>query len=127
MAAKERSDQLLDVLLRDGPSTRTYAEAADAVNHADEDAYWRESHRKEPYYKPEHTYDDYAPAYRMGWESRAKYDDGTFDRYEPAFRNDWQSVRGNSRLDWQDAKHAVRAAWMRMEQALPTLRGGGRH
>lgn len=89
------------------------------VNHDREDAYWRETHMSEPYYNPERSYDDYAPAYRMGWESRAKYDGGTYDQYEPAFRNDWDTMRGDSRLDWEEAKHAVRAGWHRIERALP--------
>jgi phage tail tape-measure protein len=92
---------------------------AHVVNHDQEDAYWREAHTREPYYNPERSYEDYAPAYRLGWESRAKYDDGTYDHYEPAFGNDWDRVKGTSRLTWEEAKHATRAAWHRMERALP--------
>ena len=101
MAAKEHTDHPLD------------------VNHDHEDAYWREAHVREPYYNPQRSYDDYAPAYRMGWESRAKYDGGTFDQYEPAFRNDWDNVKGESRLGWEEARHAARAGWHRIERALP--------
>jgi hypothetical protein len=101
-----------------GVAEMTNPEPSD-VNHDREDAYWREAHRSEPYYNPERSYDDYAPAYRMGWESRAKYDGGTFDQYELAFRNDWDTMRGDSRLDWEEAKHAVRAGWHRVERALP--------
>jgi hypothetical protein len=89
------------------------------LDHDREDAYWREAHMAEPYYNPAHSYEDYAPAYRMGWESRAKYEDGTFEQYEPAFRNDWDSVKGDSRLGWDEAKHAVRAGWHRIERTLP--------
>ena len=102
MAAKEKSDESLDIL-----------------SHDREDAYWREAHSSEPYYNPDRSYEDYAPAYRMGWESRAKYDGGTFDQYEPAFRNDWDTARGESRLDWDEARHAVKAGWHRIERALP--------
>lgn len=94
-------------------------EVAQAIDPAREDAYWRDAHMNEPYYNPVHSYDDYQPAYRMGWESRAKYDGGTFDQYEPAFRNDWETVKGKSRLGWEEAKHAARAGWHRVEQALP--------
>jgi hypothetical protein len=89
------------------------------LDHDREDAYWREAHMAEPYYNPAHSYEDYAPAYRMGWESRAKYEDGTFDQYEPAFRNDWDNVKGRSRLGWDEAKHAARAGWHRIERMLP--------
>lgn len=94
--------------------------AAHAVNHDEEDAYWRENHVRQPYHNPEHTYEDYGPAYRMGWESRARYDEGNFDTYEPSFRNDWdESYRGQSRLTWAEARHAARAGWERFERKLP--------
>jgi hypothetical protein len=92
---------------------------AHMIDHHLEDAYWREAHAKEPYYNPEHSYGDYAPAFRMGWESRVKYDGGTFEQYEPAFRNDWDTVKGDSRLDWEEAKHAVKAGWHRIERIFP--------
>ena len=93
---------------------------AHAVNHDEEDAYWRENHVREPYFNPERSYDDYGPAYRMGWESRARYDEGTFDTYEPSFRNDWdESYRGQSQLTWAEARHAARAGWERFERKLP--------
>jgi hypothetical protein len=98
----------------------TPGEAVERVlDHEREDAYWREAHMAEPYYNPAHSYDDYAPAYRMGWESRAKYDGGTFEQFEPAFRNDWENVKGPSRLGWDEARHAVRAGWDRVDEALP--------
>ena len=91
--------------------------SAHGVNHDEEDAYWRENHVSEPYYNPGRSYDDYGPAYRMGWESRARYDEGTFDTYEPSFRNDWdESYRAQSRLTWAEARHAARAGWERFER-----------
>jgi hypothetical protein len=92
---------------------------AHAVNHDEEDAYWRGKHSSEPYYQPGFTYEDYQPAYRMGWSSRARYDGGSFEQYEPAFRNDWDMVKGSSRLTWDEARHAASAGWHRVERALP--------
>ena len=90
-----------------------------SANLGSEDAYWREAHKDEPYFNPARTYEDYEPAYRLGWTSRSKYENGTFDQYEPAFRNDWDSVKGLSRLSWDEAKHAASAGWHRIERALP--------
>lgn len=93
---------------------------AHAVNHDQEDAYWREAHVRQPYYNPERSYEDYQPAYRMGWEGRARYGQGDFDLYEPALRDDWDaSYRGQSRLTWEEARHAARAGWHRLERKLP--------
>lgn len=88
--------------------------------HDHEDSYWRDAHTSEPYYRPGFTYDDYQPAYRMGYSSRARDEGGSYDQYEQAFRNDWDTMKGESRLAWEDAKHAVRAGWHRFE---PGLRG----
>lgn len=109
MAAKERTDLTLESFGNG---------VARSVNHDHEDAYWREAHSGETYFRPEHTFDDYEPAYRLGYTSRSKYESGTFDQYEPAFRNDWDAVKGNSRLEWDDARHAARAAWHRVERAI---------
>src|SRR5215212_2823731 len=45
---------------------------AEAVNPTAEDAYWREQYRNRPYYDENTAYDEYAPAYRYGWESRGR-------------------------------------------------------
>jgi len=110
-------EELYDQDLGNGP--------AQAINHDLEDAYWREAHAKEPYYNPDRRYGDYAPAYRMGWVSRARYGGGAFEQYEPAFRNDWDFVKGESRLDWEEAKHAVKAGWQRIERTLHTKKDSG--
>jgi hypothetical protein len=95
--------------------------AAEGVNPTVEDAYWRENYNKSPSYKSDYTYDDYAPAYRTGytgWE-RARASGETWDTYEPKLRSEYESNRGNSRLDWQEAKGAARDAWHRVERAIP--------
>ena len=85
----------------------------EAVNPTVESAYWREQHPRQDYADSEYTYEDYEPAYRMGWEGPARH--GTnFEAARSAMQNDWEARRGNSRLDWDRAKHAVRAGWHRV-------------
>jgi uncharacterized protein YcfJ len=84
-----------------------------------EEAYWRNSYEREPYYQSGMEYDDYAPAYRLGYESRSRYTGGSFDDVERDLATDYQSQRGSSRLSWDHAKHATRAAWDRIERAIP--------
>src|ERR1700742_2297744 len=43
---------------------------AESIDPTAEDAYWRENHAGRPYHDASITYDDLAPAYRHGWESR---------------------------------------------------------
>src|SRR5215208_8342154 len=49
--------------------------AAEAINPTAEEAHWRENYTREPYYQQGRSFDDYAPAYRLGWTGRTRYDD----------------------------------------------------
>ena len=88
---------------------------AESVNPTAEDAYWRSSYNRESYYEPGRSYDDYAPAYELGWSSRAGRND-SFDTIEPSLADEWATRRGNSTLDWPQARHASRAAWDRADR-----------
>jgi len=87
--------------------------AGTVVNPQAEDAYWRDAYADAPYYSSGRTYDDYGPAYRLGYTSRSRYHGG-FDDNEPTLAQEWNSFRGASRLTWDEAKHATRAAWDRI-------------
>jgi len=85
------------------------------------DIYWREQHTREPYYRKDFTYDDYAPAYRTGYETAGRYlgQGRRFDDLESELHSNYERTKGKSRLAWQDAKEAARAAWHRVERILP--------
>src|SRR5205807_8010032 len=70
-----------------------------------------------PYASSSSSYDEFAPAYRYGWESRSRYGSKSFDEIEPDLRTSWASSRGNCRLDWDKARPAVRDAWDRIGQS----------
>lgn len=84
-----------------------------------EDAYWRKQYAQEPYYDRAFTYDDYAPAYRAGYEAYGRYRGKYFDEVSPQIEREYNTIRGKSKLAWERAKHAARAAWNRVERALP--------
>jgi hypothetical protein len=87
----------------------------ESVNPTAENAYWQDNYKNEAYVKPDYAYNDYAPAYRAGYENRAKYAGHTFDQAEPDLRHDYEAAKGDSRLGWEEAKHASRAAWQRVD------------
>jgi hypothetical protein len=90
--------------------------AARIVNRKNEELYWRDAHRRAPYYDSTLTYDDdYAPAYSLGYNSWAM-SDGPFDLQEARLSREWERSRGRSRLAWSEARHAARDAWDRMSQ-----------
>ena len=82
-----------------------------------EERYWRENYERQPYHRKGMAFDDYAPAYRLGWESRLRNPNERFEDAESRLESDYRDMRGNSPLDWGDAAHATRAAWERTGSA----------
>jgi hypothetical protein len=88
-----------------------------------EDTYWREAHTKEPYYSDSLAYDDdYAPAYRAGYEGRVKYDGRAFDEVESDLQSDYARYRGND-MNWEEVRPATRAAWDRIDTRVQSATG----
>ncbi len=88
---------------------------AEAYDPTDDDTYWRDAYRHEPYYRSGYTYDDYAPAYGLGLGSLVadQYRKRPYDEIEAELAREWDTHRGNSRLTWEEASQAARAAWTR--------------
>jgi hypothetical protein len=90
---------------------------AEALNPTEEATYWRENHSRQEYSSPEDRYEDYEPAYRAGYEGTSKY--SSYEEAESDLERNWDKIRGDSQLQWQKAKNAVRAGWHRIERKLP--------
>lgn len=90
---------------------------AEAINPTAEEAYWREQYTREPYYDANRSYDDYAPAYRLGLYGRSTYT-GTFDDAQSDLAVHWDSRKERSALSWPEAEAASRAAWARADEQL---------
>jgi len=92
---------------------------AGMINPATEEAYWRENWRTRSYIDGGFSYDqDYAPAFRYGWDVYPRYYGLSWDEMEPEIAAGWESARGPSRLSWERAKHATRDAWHRVSDAV---------
>lgn len=88
--------------------------AGEMADPTGEEEYWRGHHRSG-------EWDDYAPAYRYGWESRTRYRDRQWDnRLENELAEGWDRVKGNSKLAWDKAKSATRSAWDRTDRTFRT-------
>lgn len=87
---------------------------AERVNPTAEIDYWRERYAGDPYYQAGRSYEDYRPAYEIGWSARA-VSERDFDELEPALIVEWNARRGSSGLDWAQARPAARAAWDRAD------------
>jgi uncharacterized protein (TIGR02284 family) len=78
--------------------------------------YWRDAHPREPYFDRERNFEDYHPAYELGWTGYFNYG-GEFDTADRVLANDWDVHKGVSRLSWAEARPACRAAWQRAHNA----------
>jgi hypothetical protein len=87
-----------------------------AIDPAREDAWWSERFRREAYYRGELDYEDYAPAYCVGYVGYAQYG-GSYQDAERSLWANWARIKGDSRLEMHEAAQAMRAAWQRVEQA----------
>ncbi len=65
---------------------------AETIDPTREDAYWRERHGKQVYAK-NRPYDDFAPAYRVGYEGYSRYgmDGKTFEQSEADLRRNYEA------------------------------------
>lgn len=93
---------------------------AEKVNPTQEEAYWRENYSKEPYYDRNYEYSDYKGAYQTGYEGYGRWGGKgkRFEDLEPEMRKDYEARYGQSRLKWDQARHASRAAWSRFDRNL---------
>jgi hypothetical protein len=94
------------------------ARGGDVVNPSLEDAHWRAAWSEEPYARTDFLYEDYEPAYRLGYLGAAKRDGRTFEEAEPQLREQYERVRGGSPLQWHAARVPAKAAWDRVA-AMP--------
>ncbi len=86
-----------------------------------EEAYWRDQYAREPYYELGLMYDDYAAAYRIGYQARVSNIEDSFEEHEIQFEVMYNRVRGAARLNWPTARLAVRAAWAHAVEALMSV------
>jgi hypothetical protein len=91
-------------------------DAAAKVDAAAEERYWMENYAEQPFYDPNYSFEDYLPAYRAGWEGRARFPNCRFEEVERDLQMEYSWNRGESRLLWQHARQAMRAAWERADR-----------
>jgi hypothetical protein len=80
-----------------------------------EDAYWQSVYWGESYHRTELEYEDYAPAYCVGYIGFAQYG-GSFEEAEKSLCANWIRIKGDSRLALEEAMQAIRAAWDHAEK-----------
>lgn len=92
---------------------------AEKIDPTVEDAYWKTNYAKQKYVDRNAPYTTYQPAYRTGYEGRARYPGKRFEEVEANLQRDYENSRGAAGLGWDKARNATRDAWNRVEKSLP--------
>ena len=90
--------------------------ASEALNPTGEEQFWRAHYENELTRVPGMDYEDYAPAYRFGYDNRERLVSDSFEQVELNLAAEWNAAKGASRVDWYDARQAIRAAWNHVER-----------
>jgi hypothetical protein len=99
---------------------------AESIDPKIESEYWEKHFLTRPYVEAG-TFEDYGPAYQYGWETRSCYPGKTFEEVEANLATGWEAARGDSKLDWDRARHAAQDAWHRLHRlsSMPIDEHGG--
>jgi uncharacterized protein (TIGR02271 family) len=81
-----------------------------------EEEYWRKNFLDRDYVQTHQSYETYAPAYRAGYQgfNQTADTEKSFEEIEPQLRQVYEQSTPDTRLDWNQAKHAARDAYMRL-------------
>ncbi|WP_038169558.1 hypothetical protein, partial [Verrucomicrobium sp. BvORR106] len=80
------------------------------------EAWWRDVYLSEPYLDPTLDFEEYLPAYRLGYETHAWQTGTLFEDIETILENRWEETRGTSRLPWSIAKEAIKSSWQVLDE-----------
>jgi hypothetical protein len=92
---------------------------AEAVNPTDYADYWKTNYKSASYLMVDRGWDDYEPAYKLGYSAHGSNAGRKFEDVESSVASTWEATKGKSRLAWNEAKGAVRDGWNYLERAIP--------
>jgi len=94
----------------------SFASEFDATEEA---RFWQDQYRLRPYYRSGTTYENWAPAYRFGWDNarRPEHAQRTFGDLEDELASEWRKEREAVGDDWRLYRDAVKDAWDRVRNA----------
>ena len=97
----------------------TGATAAATVNPAEYNDHFQKLYPTSSYYQPGYDWNDYQPAYEYGYHTFGHHQGKRFEDVEPQLAQKWEAAREGSRLEWANARQAVREGWHYLERAVP--------
>lgn len=92
--------------------------AAEAADKRGDLGHFQQIYSTMPYFVSGMTWDDYAPAYRLGLDSYVTRGATPIAQARDALETEWARARGASRLTWAQAEPAVAHAWEELGKSL---------
>lgn len=86
-----------------------------------EEVYWQSHFSSQAYYVAGRSYDQYQPAFSLGWNNALKNPDACFDEFTSLLEAQWTAHSGSSLLPWREVQFAVKDAWMHARLQMKTL------
>ncbi|MDR0226611.1 MAG: hypothetical protein LBI66_09335 [Burkholderiaceae bacterium] len=85
------------------------------------DAHWHDRYYLEPYYVSGRGYDQYRPAYALGWQvaQSPEHAQQDFHQVEPVLQARWAMDSGSSLLHWSQVREAAEASWLQARRPRP--------
>ncbi len=101
---------------------------AEQIDPTVEEDYWRDNHSSQEWASEgDFGYDDYEPAYRMGYSGTPATKRDWNDETDSELESEWEEFKGESRLKWEQARRATKAGWHRIEDRIPGDADGDGH
>lgn len=92
---------------------------AEMVNPTEYNQHFESSFRDAPGYVQGREWSDYQPAYQYGYQTYGQNRGKQFEDVEGELERNWDSTRADSRLQWNEARSAVRDSWHHIERKIP--------
>ncbi|MDQ3617437.1 MAG: hypothetical protein M3374_01705 [Pseudomonadota bacterium] len=92
---------------------------AEAVNPTEYNDHFRNEYKNTPYYTAGREWNDYEPAYKYGYDTYGENRGQKFEDVEGNLERNWDRTRSDSRLEWNEARQAVRDGWHHIERKMP--------
>lgn len=83
-------------------------------NDPHKEAYWKERHGEQPFVDKEHSYEDYAHAYRTGFETVQKHRGKNWDEIEEEVALGYEKSQPDDALPWDHVRPVVKTMWDRL-------------
>lgn len=93
-------------------------ETAEVIDASVEHEHWRAHHTSRPYVEPGRPYEDYAPAYKTGYDAFSRHGNTgkTFDEIEPELQSEYVKTHGKTGLAWDKVKPAAQDAYRKLDE-----------